>query len=83
MVQAIVALGGERDMAQYWVVTSKSADASFHEALDDNEEWFGPLDDYDSARREWAKRVATKSADSETQHRIERIDADVPPACTD
>ncbi len=73
-------------MAQYWVVRGKITDAHFHEALDHNEEWIGPFADYEVAKREWVKRAGATiaaSVDSEIQYRIERIDTDAPPACTD
>ncbi len=70
-------------MAQYWVVGGKITDAHFQEALDENEEWIGPFVDYEVAKREWAKRAGTAIVDSETHYRIERIDPDAPPACTD
>ncbi len=70
-------------MAQYWVVQGISTDAHFHEALDENEEWIGPFANYDSARRVWMKRAGTPTIASKICYRIERIDTEVPPACTD
>ncbi len=70
-------------MAQYWVVEGKSTDVHFHEALDENEEWVGPFADYEAAKREWANRAGTAIVKPEIHHRIERIDPDGPPACTD
>ncbi len=70
-------------MAQYWVVGGKITDTHFHEALDENEKWIGPFADYEVAKREWAKRVGTTIVDSEISYRIERIDTDALPACTD
>ena len=70
-------------MAQFWVVGGKFTDAHCHEALDDSEIWTGPFADYKVARREWARRASAAYVDSETQYRIERIDADEPPLCTD
>jgi hypothetical protein len=73
-------------MAQYWVVGGKITDTHFHEALDENENWIGPFADYEVAKREWARRAGATiaaSVDSEIQYRIERIDTDAPPACTD
>ncbi len=70
-------------MAQYWVVRGKITDAHFHEALDHNDEWIGPFADYEVAKREWAKRAGTAIVDLEIHYRIERIDTDAPPACTD
>ncbi len=76
-------LEGEKEIAQYWVVRGKSTDSHFHEALNENEEWFGPFADYEAARRVWAKWAATKISASEICYRIERIDTEAPPACTD
>jgi hypothetical protein len=70
-------------MAQYWVVRAKSTDAHFREALNENEEWIGPFADYETARRVWAKRAGRQIVASEICYRIERIDAEAPPACTD
>jgi hypothetical protein len=70
-------------MAKYWVVQGISADAHFHEALDENEEWIGPFADYETARRAWLKRAGTPIIASEICYRIERIDTEEPPACTD
>ena len=70
-------------MAQYWVVGGNATDVHFHEALDENEEWIGPFADYETARRVWVKRAGTPIIASEICYRIERIDAEVPPACTD
>ncbi len=70
-------------MAQYWVVQGKVINAHFHEALDESEEWIGPFADYESARRVWVKRADTPNIASKICYRIERIDTEVPPACTD
>ncbi len=70
-------------MAQYWVVQGKSTSAHFHEAVDENEEWIGPFADYEMARQVWMKRASTPIVASEICFRIERIDIEVPPACTD
>ena len=76
-------LEGENEMAQYWVVRGKSTEAHFHEALDQNEEWMGPFADYETARQVWAKRAGTPIIASEICYRIERIDTEAPPNCTD
>ena len=70
-------------MAQYWVVGGKDTNVHFHEALDENEEWIGPFADYLVAKRAWAKQAGTAIFHSAIQYRIERIDTDAPPACTD
>ncbi len=76
-------LEGENETAQYWVVRGKSTEAHFHEALDGNEEWMGPFADYETARQVWAKRAGTPITASEICYRIERIDIEAPPNCTD
>ncbi|MEE8534483.1 MAG: DUF4170 domain-containing protein [Kiloniellales bacterium] len=70
-------------MAQYWVVGGEYTDTHFHEALDGNEEWIGPFGDYQTAKQEWAKRAWRTVDDCHARYRIERIDPDSPPACTD
>ncbi len=70
-------------MAQYWVVGGEYTDTYFHEALDGNEEWIGPFGDYQTAKQEWAKRAWRTVDDCHARYRIERIDPDSPPACTD
>ncbi len=70
-------------MAQYWVVQGMSANAHFHEALDEKEEWIGPFPDYEMARQVWVKWAVTPIIASKICYRIERIDAEEPPACTD
>jgi len=70
-------------MAQFWVVGGKFTDAHCHEALDDSEIWTGPFADFEVARREWVRRSYAEKVGSESQYRIERINADEPPLCTD
>lgn len=69
-------------MAQFWVVGGEFSDTRFHEALTPGEEWIGPFEDYESARREWAKRAWPKVDDCHNRYRIEKLDPDDPP-CTD
>jgi hypothetical protein len=76
-------LEDEKEMAQYPVVHGISTDAHFYEALDENEEWIGPFADYETARWVWMKRADAPIIASEICYRIERIDIEVPPACTD
>ena len=69
-------------MAQYWVVGGENTETHFHEALDARETWIGPFSDYQTAKREWAKRAWKRANDNHTRYRIERIDPDTLP-CTD
>ncbi len=71
-------------MPQYWVVGGEYRDTEFVEAAPGRrEEWFGPFDDYESAKKEWAKRAWQTVDDCYSRYRIERIDPDDPPPCTD
>jgi hypothetical protein len=46
-------------------------------------EAIGPFNDYDAAREAWAERCGAAPASAGKQYRIERIDPDEPPLCTD
>lgn len=70
-------------MAQYWVVGGEYTDTGFQVSLGGGEQWIGPFGDYEVAREEWAKRVWRTVDECNTRFRIERIDPDVPPPCTD
>lgn len=70
-------------MSQFWVIGGTYTDTHFQEALSPGEEWFGPFDDYDAAKEEWAKRAWQTVDEAHTRYRIERIDPDAPPPCTD
>lgn len=76
-------LEGEKEMARYWVVRGNSTDVHFHEALDETEEWIGPFADYETARRVWMRRADGRVNGSKICYRIERIDTEAPPTCTD
>jgi len=67
-------------MIQYYVVGGEYKDTHFTEAIGGNEEWFGPFADYETAKKEWAWRAVDSCT---TRYRIECIDKDAPPPCTD
>ena len=70
-------------MRQFWVVGGEYTDSRFRDLVGGSEEWIGPFQDYESAKEEWAK-LAWQSVDHcATRYRIERIDPDQPPPCTD
>ncbi|WP_083921788.1 DUF4170 domain-containing protein [Kiloniella laminariae] len=70
-------------MTQFFVVGGEYADTSFCEAVGGDEEWIGPFSNYESAQKEWSRRAWLTVDDCTTRFRIERVDADAPPPCTD
>lgn len=70
-------------MPQFWVVGGEYQDTNFHDVIHGDETWFGPFDTYEAARQEWARHAWGTVDDAHTRYRIERIDPDEPPRCTD
>lgn len=78
-------------MTQFWVVGRDSRAGAATptggggDALKSggDREAIGPFNDYDAAREAWAERRGTATATAGKQYRIERIDPDEPPLCTD
>ncbi|GAB4365005.1 MAG: hypothetical protein Kow00114_22010 [Kiloniellaceae bacterium] len=70
-------------MIQYYVVGGEYKDTHFVEAVGGDEKWFGPFADYDTAMKEWAKHAWQTVDECTTRYRIECIDNDAPPPCTD
>lgn len=70
-------------MIQYYVVGGEYKDTHFVEAVGGDEQWFGPFADYNAAMKEWAKHAWQTVDDCTTRYRIECIDNDAPPPCTD
>ncbi len=70
-------------MGQFWVIGGAYTDTRFDQLLGPSEEWFGPFSDYEAAKVEWSKRAWKTVDDCNTRYRIERIDPDAPPPCTD
>lgn len=70
-------------MAQFWLVSGNYTNSHFYEALAPNESWSGPFEDYQSARREWTRCTRRTGDDGGVRYRIECIDPEVPPHCTD
>ena len=71
-------------MVQFWVVGGEYTDTKFRTVAHGcEEERYGPYDDYDTAKAEWNKR-SWKSVDAATtRYRIECVDPDDAPPCTD
>lgn len=70
-------------MALFWVVGGEYSDTAFQETVGSNEQWIGPFEDYESARQEWAKHAWQTVDQATTRYRIECIDPEAPPPCTD
>ncbi len=70
-------------MSLFWVVGGEYTDTHFQETVGSNEEWFGPFRDYEAAKQEWAKHAWQSVDHCTTRYRIECIDPDAPPPCTD
>lgn len=70
-------------MQQYWVVGGEYLDTRFHSSVHGHEKWIGPFDDYEKAKKEWARHAWNTVDDAHTRYRIERIDPEEPPRCTD
>ncbi len=71
-------------MTQFWVVEGEHAGTNHSEANGPKEQWLGPFGDYELAREEWQRRARNGvKGRNAARCRIERIDPDTPPPCTD
>ena len=70
-------------MRRFWVVGGEYTDGRLHDLVAGSEQWIGPFDDYDSAKQEWAKHAWQTVDQASVRYRIEGIDPDQPPPCTD
>lgn len=70
-------------MQRFWVIGGEYTDTRFHETAGSHEEWFGPFEDYEAARQEWAKHAWHTVDSAHHRYRIECIDPEGPPPCTD
>jgi hypothetical protein len=70
-------------MQQFWVVGGEYRDTNFQEAVRGSEEWYGPFKTYEAARQEWARHAWSTVDDCHMRYRIEQMDPDEPPRCTD
>lgn len=77
------AMSEKMQMAQFYVVGGEYVDTRFQDAVGGDEQWIGPFKDYETAKEEWAKHAWQTVDDCATRYRIERIDPDAPPLCTD
>ena len=72
-----------RQMQKYWVVGGEYQDTRFDAPVGESEEWVGPFESYDEAEKEWAKLAWMTVDDCHRRYRIEQIDPEQPPPCTD
>jgi hypothetical protein len=70
-------------MQKYWVVGGEYRDTQFKVPLAGKEDWVGPFGSYDKAKAEWSRLAWATVDDAHTRYRIESLDPDEPPACTD
>ena len=70
-------------MGKFWVVGGVYRESHFPDTVGGNEECIGPFSDYESARSVWAKHAWQTVDHCTTRYRIECIDTDLPPPCTD
>lgn len=70
-------------MLQFWVVGGEYTDTHFHDSLGPGEEWIGPFQEYEEAKKAWAKKAWQSVDECYVRYRIERIDPEAPPPCTD
>ena len=71
-------------MAQFWVVGGEHTGTKSGQALGRQERWIGPFGEYESARKEWEQRSWNGVEEHRAaRYRIEQIDPDSPPPCTD
>lgn len=70
-------------MQQFWVIGGEYEDTRFQTTVYGDEEWYGPFPTYEEARQEWQKHAWQTVDDAHTRYRIERIDPEEPPRCTD
>ncbi len=71
-------------MAQFWVVGGERTGTDIEQAFGRRERWIGPFGEYESARKEWERRSWNGAVEPRAaRYRIEHIDPDSPPPCTD
>lgn len=71
-------------MARFWVVGGVYTDTNFQTTITGGEEeWYGPYDAYEDAKQVWQRKAWNTVDHATTRYRIERIDQDEPPRCTD
>ncbi len=60
-------------MGRFWVVGGVYADTEFTEAVGAGEEWLGPFEDYEAARKLWAEKAWQTVDDAHARYRIEEL----------
>ena len=70
-------------MGKFWIVGGEASLPHAQEAIGDGETWIGPFDNYRAALLEWERRESDRAGAEGKHFRIERIDTEAPPPCTD
>lgn len=70
-------------MQRYWVIGGEYKDTSFEAVAAGREECFGPFDSFEQAKKEWARLAWSTVDNATTRYRIEAMDPDESPPCTD
>lgn len=70
-------------MQRYWVIGGEYRDTSFKSPATGREQWIGPFDSFEQAKKEWARLAWATVDDATTRYRIEAMDPDESPPCTD
>lgn len=69
-------------MVSFWVIGGADTKTGPRASVGAGEDWIGPFQDYESALQEWAKH-ARQAAEGGALYRIQGIDPDEAPRCTD
>jgi hypothetical protein len=70
-------------MFMFWVIGGIDEDTESQELASGDEDWVGPFATYDEAKAEWSKRSWGSVDDAQCRYRIESLDPDDVPPCTD
>ncbi len=70
-------------MTVFWVIGGKYSETHLQGIVGSNEELIGPFRDYEEAVEEWTKHAGQRVDHGSTRYRIERVNSDAPPPCTD
>lgn len=70
-------------MRQFWVVGGEYKDSRFRDPVDGAEEWIGPFEDYEAAKKVWSRHAWQTVDHATVRYRIEGFDPDEAPPCTD
>lgn len=70
-------------MLAFWIVASPRTESHLPGAISERSAWIGPFEDYPSARSAWQDYDGRRCGGAPLRYRIERLDPEEPPPCTD